>query len=358
VLPRTSSSLAAAALLLAAGAAARAQLPRVAERVEVSRVVVGVHVLAGGGQPLRGLGPDDLRVRVDGRPVKIESVRWTSESVALREAPGVAAEPAAPASGAVALPRGRQVVLLFQRDLEPSRMEGLMAMRQRAWALLDSLAPEDRAAIASFDSHLELWTDLTADRAVLRPHIERSIFFAGRPDDTGAPAPAAAAMPALLPAFDRAAGRRAATMEAALVVIGRALDSVPGSKALVIFGHGFGRIVTPAGTGHLGVGFDAEYGEARRLLTRARTVVYCLDLTRADSHTLEAGLMKVAEDTGGFYARTHEFPGRAIARLGEALSGHYELTFEKPDLPWGEHAIRVELVGRRGVVLARRSYVG
>jgi hypothetical protein len=197
---------------------------------------------------------------------------------------------------------------------------------------------------------------------VLRRIVDRSIFFAGRPDEaaapSAAPSPAAASTPALLPAFDRAAGRRASTMEQSLVVLGRALDGVPGSKALVIFGHGFGRIVTPAGSGSLGVGFDAEYEEARRLLTRARTAVYCLDLTRADAHTLEAGLIRVAEDTGGFYARTHEFPGRAISRLGEALSGHYELTFEKPDLPRGEHAIRVELVGRTGVVLARRSYVG
>ena len=356
--PRTPLSLSAAALLLTAGAAAHAQLPRVTERVEVSRVVVDVHVLSGDGRPLRGLGPDDLRVRVDGRPVRIESVRWTPESVAVREPSGAAAELTAPSSGALALPRGRQVVLLFQRDLEPSRMEGLMAMRQRAEDLLDSLAPEDRAAVASFDYHLELWTDFTADQALLRPILDRSIFFAGRPDGTAAPSPAAAGTPSLLPAIDLEAGRRASTMEQALVVLGRALDSVPGSKALVIFGHGFGRIVTPAGSGQLGVGFDAEYAEARRLLIRARTAVYCLDLTRADSHTLEAGLMRVAEDTGGFYARTHEFPGRAMSRLGEALSGHYELTFEKPDLPQGEHAIRVELIGRPGIVLARRSYVG
>jgi hypothetical protein len=86
--------------------------------------------------------------------------------------------------------------------------------------------------------------------------------------------------------------------------------------------------------------------------------VYCLDVTRADSHTLETGLMSVAEDTGGFFMRTNWFPAQAVARLGEALGGHYELSFEKPPLPHGEHAIRVELVGRKGVVFARRTYVG
>jgi hypothetical protein len=68
--------------------------------------------------------------------------------------------------------------------------------------------------------------------------------------------------------------------------------------------------------------------------------------------------MSVAEDTGGFYMRTNWFPGQAISRLSEALDGRYELSFEKPALPRGEHVIRVELVGRKGVVLARRMYVG
>jgi hypothetical protein len=94
------------------------------------------------------------------------------------------------------------------------------------------------------------------------------------------------------------------------------------------------------------------------VLARARVTVYCLDLTRADSHTLEAGLIRVAEDTGGFYLRTHEFPAQAMSRLGLALGGHYEVSVDTPDLPRGEHVIRVELIGRKGVVLARRTYVG
>jgi hypothetical protein len=34
------------------------------------------------------------------------------------------------------------------------------------------------------------------------------------------------------------------------------------------------------------------------------------------------------------------------------------LTFTKPDLPAGEHDIDLGLVGRKGTVLARPSYVG
>jgi hypothetical protein len=47
-----------------------------------------------------------------------------------------------------------------------------------------------------------------------------------------------------------------------------------------------------------------------------------------------------------------------MARLRSALAGHYVLTFAKPDLPRGEHAIDIALVGHKGVVLARPSYEG
>ena len=63
-------------------------------------------------------------------------------------------------------------------------------------------------------------------------------------------------------------------------------------------------------------------------------------------------------ETGGFYAKTHLFPGQAMARLENALAGHYVLTFAKPDLRRGEHDIDIALVGRKGRVLARPSYEG
>ena len=342
-------SLAVAVVLGAA--AARAQVPQVVERVEVSRVVVDLHVLADDGRPIRDLTAADLRVLVDGKPVTIESLRWTAGAVALGE--HASALPASDlAVSAPGSPPGRLVLLFFQKDLEPSRIEGLMIMLRQAEALLTGFDPDDLVAVASFEHHLELWSDFTTDRAAIRAILARSILFAGRAAElvTGEP-------PLLARTFDREAARRASSMEAALAVLGEALDRLPGPKALVIVGHGFGRIIG----GEIGrprVGYEPEYAHARRLLSRARATVYCLDVTRADSHTLEAGLTSLAEDTGGFFMRTNWFPGQAVARLGEALGGHYELSFEKPALPRGEHVIRVELLGRRGRVFARRTYIG
>jgi VWFA-related protein len=248
---------------------------------------------------------------------------------------------------------GPLVLLFFQKDLEPSRIEGLMPMLRQAEALVDGFQPDVRVAVASFEHHLELWSDFTTDRAAVRAILTRSILFAGRAGELASGDP-----PLLARSFDREAGRRAYSMEQALAVLGDALDRLPGSKSVVLVGHGFGRMIDVGGLGASGVIYEPEYREARRLLSRARATVYCLDVTRADSHTLESGLMSLAEDTGGFFLRTNWFPGQAVSRLSEALGGHYELSFEKPDLPHREHVIRVELVGRKGVVFARRTYVG
>jgi VWFA-related protein len=350
--PGSRLNLLAAVLMVAAVCPVHVQVPQVVERVEVSRVVVDVHVLADDGRPIRGITENDLRVTVDGLPVTIESLRWTSGSVAQGDA-GAVLDARVPSTGPPADRPGRLVLLFIQKDLEPSRIEGLMLVLHQAEALLAGLGPDDRVAVASFEHHLELWSDFTTDRAAVRAILTRSILFAGRAGElvTGAPE-------LLARSFDREAGRRAYSMEAALAVVGEALDRLPGSKAVILVGHGFGRMTGGGGLDTARVGYEPEYRDARRLLSRARATVYCLDVTRADSHTLETGLMSVAEDTGGFFVRANWFPGQAVSRISEALGGHYELSFVKPQRPRGEHAIRVELVGRKGVVLARRTYVG
>jgi hypothetical protein len=128
---------------------------------------------------------------------------------------------------------------------------------------------------------------------------------------------------------------------------------LPGAKTLALFGWGMG-----SWSPGVGVFLDVDYGEARRVLSEGRVTVFALDVTNADAHTLEVGIQQVAEDTGGFYARTHVFAGQAMDRLEHALAGYYVLTFAKPDLPPGEHVLDVSLVGRKGDVLVKRSYRG
>jgi VWFA-related protein len=315
---------------------------RFREKVDVESVVVEARVVDGAGRPILGLTPRDFRLRVDGRVVELQSATWVSEDTP----PDREAVAAAIQSGAPSLPRGRLIVFFFQKDLEPSRVAGFLQMLRRSRKLLDGLGEHDRVAVVSFDTHLKLWTDFTADRVRLRRVLDRSILFER-------PAYNVEAAPSLFDNLDPAAGRRAATPESALLLLGEALKALPGSKSLVLFGWGMGRW-TPG----IGVYLDADYGPARRALIDGRVTVFALDVTNADYHTLEVGLQQVADDTGGFYARTHLFPGQALDRLEQALAGHYVLTFARPVLPRGEHGLHISLVGRKGTVMAPRLYEG
>jgi VWFA-related protein len=306
-------------------------------------VVVDARVVDGAGRPIRGLTPGDFRLKVDGRVVPVQSVTWVDDSAP----PDPETIEAAAQAGAPLPPRGRLLVFFFQKDLDRSRVMGFLQMLRRAREMLDSLGAEDRVAVASFDSHLKVWTDFTADRARLRHVLDRSLLFERVP--ILAPADA----PSLVEHLEPGAGKRAAAPETALLQLGEALRELPGTKSLVLFGWGMG-----SWSPGVGVFLDRDYGPARQALVEGRVTVFALDVTNADYHTLEVGLEQVAEDTGGFYAKTHLFPGQAFDRLGRALEGHYELSFAKPELKAGEHDIDIGLVGRKGTVLARPSYVG
>jgi VWFA-related protein len=332
--------------LLLTGAVAPAAEPppdiRFRDRVDVESVVVDARVVDGAGRPILGLTPRDFRLKVDGREVPLESVAWVAEDTP----PDAAVTAAALQAGATSPPRGRLIVFFFQKDLESSRITGFLQMLRRAREMVDGLGDQDRVAVVSFDSHLRLWADFTADKGRLRRVLDRSILFE-RPILNVEPAPS------LVEHLDPAAGRRAASPETALLLIGEALKQLPGAKSIVLFGWGMGRW-SPG----FGVFLDHDYGPARRALVEGRVTVFALDITNADYHTLEVGLEQVAEDTGGFYAKTHLFPGQAMARLEHALSGHYVLTFARPPLTRREHEIDISLVGKKGRVLAKRTYEG
>jgi hypothetical protein len=232
------------------------------------------------------------------------------------------------------------IVLLYQKDLEPSRIVGLMRMLIETREFLDSLGPDDRVAVLSFDSHLRIWLDFTKDIASVRQVLERGILF----ETPGRVEPVTS--PSLMATLDVVRARRAYSIETALALLGQALEPLPGAKSVVYVGHGFGRLL---GTS---IYPEPSYGEARRALQAARASVFCLDVTDADYHTLEAGLQITAEDTGGFFARTHIHTGLALRRLAGALAGHYVLFLEADPASKGLE-IEVEVKGR--TVMAKRA---
>ena len=332
----------AAAILCAAFAHAQ-QKPagRYVEQVEVERVLVDARVLDDDGRAVEGLRADDFTVTIGGKPVAIESVMWVGG-----EKPHVSSAQTAAVAPVIQDERpGRLIIFLFQKDLEPSRLTGLMRMIVESQNFLEELTPRDRIAVLSFDYQLKIWLDFTNDRDAVRHAMRREVLFGGEPLATPA------SDMSLTRRLDTAAASKIYSIEKALHRIADAVRDLPGSKSIVFIGHGFGRL------GWTGVSMEQGYEEARDALMAARTSVFSLDVTNADYHSLEAGLQLVSRDTGGFFARTHIFTAQAMNRLSGVLAGYYVLFLEQPQVRPGTHDIDVRLVGRKGTVLARNSYV-
>jgi hypothetical protein len=278
-------------------------------------------------------------VRIDGKPVPVESATWAAGAV-----PSGAAG-AAPTRSRAGTRRpqseGRLIVFLIQKDLEPSRINGLMRLLAEARALFDAFTPRDRLAVLSFDSRLRIWTDFTNDLERVRALLQDEILV------SEPPALVESRPPSLVAGLDARQAQGASTMEKALLLVGQALEPLRGAKSVIVFGHGFGRF------GQNGVTLASDYDEARRSLRTARASVFCLDVTAADYHSLEAGLQQVADDTGGFFERTHVFPARALTRLAGTLAGHYVLIVERPPVRRGRHRVEVSVPNPGATVLVR-----
>jgi VWFA-related protein len=317
--------------------------------VRVDRVVIDARAVDGAGRPIEGLTAADFLVKVDGKPVAVESATWIAGKAPGEPLPAAGDGSSPPAAEVVVGGQppglGRLIVFLFQKHFHPSRLNGLMRMQMKAVKFLDTLRPEDRVAVLSLDTNLKLWQDFTSDHAKLRHAIRNSVFFGKHATGQSLDPPSMAAH------MDFEAAKRVGSPETALLVTARALKPLPGAKSLVFYGFGMGRLSWPNFT------MDYDYGPARQALLDARTTVFTLDVTEADYHTLELGLERVAEDTGGFYAKTHLFPAQAMTRLEGAIAGHYVLVFERPPSRPGAHRVEVKLAGKKGEVLAKDSYV-
>ena len=244
-------------LLLAGAALQELEVPPVLqEAVSVERVMVDARVLHR-GKAVPGLGPESFRVRIDGDLAELVSVTWISAQGA-EPRPAAAGSPQDPTTLLPPPVRGRLVVLFFQKELHPTRTGGFMLLLKEARRMISRFGPEDRVAILSFDTHLKLWRDFTANKDSLDRALESDVIFKERPRYIE-PGPD----PSLAASLGLEESRHAALPETALKLIGEALGEVPGSKTLVFFGHGMGELSGP------GISFHSDYGIARRALLEA-----------------------------------------------------------------------------------------
>lgn len=310
------------------------QTPPFTEKVEVRQVVLQVRVLAPNGDPVLGLLQQNFRVFVDGQEVSLTSAEWVD---AQSQAPHSPPEP-------TAFRQKRLVVLLVQRDLQPARARGLIAFKDYLARLVQKLPPQDRVALLFHDSRLRLIQDFTSHRQRMAQLLSQQVFRAPPQKDANSDTPSLAAL------LSEERQSSASTIEQALLVLAQALSRLPGERILLLVGWGVGRLSYPS------FFLPDDYSKALRLFQDNHVPVFSLDITQADWHTLELGLARVAEETGGFYAKTHLFPEQACRRMLGSLRGYYELSFPRPPLPQGVHKLEVQLVGVDGLVLCRGSF--
>jgi VWFA-related protein len=321
------------------------------EEARVERVVIDAHVTDNDGEPIRDLGVADFALKVDGKRVPIESIEWipagTSESptpvageISWTDAPTID-------QPVLAYAPGRLIVLFYQTDHEPVRVQGFMRMVAHADRLLETFLPTDRIAVASFDSHLKLRLDFTDDLAKVRDAMI-ACLRTGSPERLP-PGP----FPSLARHFDYEAALDASTPERGLDLVAQALEPIPGGKSMLYFGWGLGTVGGVTGPVPRE---KKDYQKALSALSAARVNIFTLDVTDADYHTLEYRLEGVSEATGGTYHKTHLFPDAAIDRVTRAISGRYVVVFVKPALARGGHEVELKLASRKGNVSARTYY--
>lgn len=307
------------------------QTPPFVEKVQVRQVVLQVRVLARNGDPVLGLSQQNFRVFVDGGEVPLTSAEWVD---AQSQPPSTLPQPT----------QGRFLVLLVQRDLQPARARGLIAFKGYLVRLIQALPPQDRVALLFHDSRLHLIQDFTSHRQRVVQLLAKQIFRAPPQGHGDRDSPQLAAL------LSQERQSSASTIEQALLLLAQALRRLPGEKLLLLVGFGVGRLSYPS------FFLPDDYFRAVRLLQDNRVPVFSLDITQADWHTLELGLIQVAEGTGGFYAKTHLFPEQAFRRILGSLRGYYEISFPRPPLPQGVHQVEVQLLGVDGLVLCRKSF--
>jgi VWFA-related protein len=313
------------------------------EDVEVGRVIVDVRVLTLEGDPVQDLGPEDFVVKIKGEEMPVEAAEWVDGSAISLE--GLTDEQIEALGAAPGHHGGRLIVMFFQRDLFPTRIVGLMRMLDETREFVQTLQPDDMIAIVVYDSHLVLYQDFTTDHDLIHEILLDRIVPYVKPDR-----PEPGPFPSLAAHFDHDEAKDAATPEEALLVTAAALEPIPGSKEMLFIGWGMG--VMGGGT----VQIRPEYGPARRALLDARVTVFSMDFTRADYHSLQGPLIKLARDTGGFYIKTFINANVAMDAVARAIRGHYVLTFVKPDLRPGRHVLKVKLRDKKGVVYYQEYY--
>jgi VWFA-related protein len=373
---------------------------------DITVVTLPVFVTDNAGAAVPGLRLEDFEVLDDGRPMKVVGFREIDVAEATEEELR-AASPAA----------RRQFLLLF--DLSFSSVGGLVRSRKAAGRFVETLAPSDLAAVATFSANhgVRLLVGFTSDRAQLRRAVDTLgvLQLDRRADplglsydltDIGAAFADTVAFEGQLNDAIRAVQIRFEQSQQALYrqkilalleglgQLAVALDSVQGRKQVVFLSSGFEDTSLTGVTGAQAVAdseavirgrlwevqSESRFGDAQvrtelsRVLQRfssSDALIHTIDLTglaaRGDttytsSEPVRASsresLSEIANMTGGRLFKDANDLGRAFEEISRMSQRYYLLAFE-PQAMRGSgkfHKLKVKVGGKGRQVSHRSGY--
>ena len=189
------------------------------------------------GDPIPDLGPADFRVRVDGKPVELESADWIPADLPELPVRRRRFPPRRMADRSRSRAPGRLIVFFFQTDFDPSRLVGLVRMSLQARRFLDD-SPSHRPRRGRL---VRLAPEAAPGLHQRPPEDREALYDAIRTGEPGAdrgpdvPFPRRRALRLHAPPETRR--RRSAGSSCSR---GRSLRS-PGGKTMLFFGWGLGR---------------------------------------------------------------------------------------------------------------------
>ena len=321
------------------------------DHVDVRLLPLVFRILDPWAQPIRDLRPEDLEATIGEETVPVAAVDWygTYETPAVNDPlsrrgalEGVGEEEmlAEPADAFDVGTETRHLVIFVQigehdhvgldRRLVWGHLKALPGLER----LLHNLGPEDRVALVSHGSHMELWHDFTDDHQAIQNLLFDTIGY-GEPESV----PRAEEGPSLARAFEFYGIRDIANTAEAVRVLAEALAEIPGIKDVVYIGWSL-------------AGAQDDLQAALRTLREHQSVVSVI-VSKQSNNWRGGNLEAMAVHTGGTIEGTLQFPGRAVDRISRSLAGHYVVSFDLSGRDDLEGPLVLRVKGREAKIVAR-----
>ena len=323
----------------AAAAFAEASAPKAAQPAKAATIRIDFRALTDEGQQVSDLKPEDVTLKVNGKPRQIQSL-GVFRGTASDSTSGGSTFPPPYATNVVGR-EGRVIHLLIDDDsIAPGRE---IDVREAVRMLASELAPGDRLGVLTTQGQVNLRPidDLPRIRAAVD-----GIGGRGTPNETDADAQCRTTR--------------------VLAALGSMLALTAGAPTtIVVFSAG----LTPPGVKQVRIGARDGSGtndacpvtpdlfeNIGAVASTARADLYLFHLTQAmarRSATQDAGFESLAGVTGAEFARIGASPQPAISRLLRETAAYYEATFEPEASERNGQAYRVEMQSPRARVKLR-----